>query len=150
MNWLVAHRWRVGGAVLLPVAVALALWLRRPPKAVQEAAGPLPAAAMDLPALPRRVTVQVLNGTRIPRLAAALGMPQLRQVGLDVVSSGDATDEQRNAGVTLVLVRRGDTTGVGRVLLLYPNAVVRDEPQATLLVDLTVVLGPDAAPAGAK
>lgn len=148
MNWVVVHRWRLAGAVLLLVAVTL--WLRRPAKLARGAAAPLPDAAIDLPALPRRVTVQVLNGTRIPRLAAALGMGQLRRVGLDVVSSGDATDEQRAAGVTLVLVRRGDTTGVGRVLLLYPKAVVRDEPRATLLVDLTVVLGPDAAPAGAK
>ena len=148
MSWIVAHRWRLAGAVL--VLVAVTLWLRRPAKVAEAAVGPLPAAALNLPALPRRVTVQVLNGTRIPRLVAALGMPQLRGVGLDVVSSGDATDEQREAGVTLVLVRRGDTTGVGRVLLLYPKAVVRDEPRATLLVDLTVVLGPDAAPAGAK
>lgn len=148
MSWIVAHRWRLAGAVL--VLVAVTLWLRRPAKVVETAVGPLPAAALNLPALPRRVTVQVLNGTRIPRLVAALGMPQLRGVGLDVVSSGDATDQQREAGVTLVLVRRGDTTGVGRVLLLYPKAVVRDEPRATLLVDLTVVLGPDAAPAGAK
>ncbi|MDX2260834.1 MAG: LytR C-terminal domain-containing protein [Gemmatimonadales bacterium] len=148
MTWLVAHRWHLAGAAVLLVVAAL--WWRRPAKLAQAAVGPLPEAAMDLPALPRRVTVQVLNGTRIPRLAAALGMPQLRRVGLDVVSSGDATDEQRAAGVTLVLVRRGDTTGVGRVLLLYPKAVVRDEPRATLLVDLTVVLGPDAAPAGAR
>lgn len=148
MSWIVARRWHLAGALLLLVLAAV--WLRRPAKLVQAATGPLPAAAADLPPLPRRVTVQVLNGTRIPRLAAALGMRQLRQVGLDVVSSGDATDEQRAAGVTLVLVRRGDTTGVGRVLLLYPKAEVRDEPRATLLVDLTVVLGPDAAPAGAQ
>lgn len=148
MTWIAAHRWHVAGVVML--CLALGLWLRRPAKLAVAVEGPIADVAMDLPALPRRVTVQVLNGTRIPRLAAALGMPQLRRVGLDVVSSGDATDEQRAAGVTLVLVRRGDTTGVGRVLMLYPKAVVRDEPRATLLVDLTVVLGPDAAPAGAR
>jgi hypothetical protein len=148
MNWITGHRWHLAVAAILVVAGVF--WWRRPANVVADATGPLPAGAWDLEPLPRRVTVQVLNGTRIPRLAAALGMPHLRQVGLDVVASGDATDEQRAAGVTLVLVRRGDTTGVGRVLLRYPKAVVRDEPRASLLVDLTVVLGPDAAPAGAR
>jgi len=148
MTWIAAHRWYVVGAVVLCLAVGL--WLRPPAKLAVAEDGPIPEVALDLPALPRRVTVQVLNGTRIPRLAAALNLPQLRRVGLDVVASGDATEEQREAGVTLVLVRRGDTTGVGRVLMLYPKAMVRDEPRATLLVDLTIVLGPDAAPAGAK
>jgi len=100
----------------------------------------------DLAPLPHRVLVQVLNGTRVGQLAASVGMSELRRLGLDVVSSGNATAAQREAGTTLVLVRRGDTTGVGRILERFPKAIVRDEPMPSLLVDLTVVLGPDATP----
>lgn len=127
--------------VAVAVVVATFLWLR--PTVPAAARGP---EAVDVPPLPRRVTVQVLNGTRVGQLAASVGMGELRRLGLDVVSSGNATAAQREAGATLVLVRRGDTTGIGRILARFPKAIVRDEPMPSLLVDLTVVLGPDATP----
>jgi hypothetical protein len=128
-------------AGLLAGAALLFWWSRpSPPGAV------LAPEVAELPALPHRVTVQVLNGTRVGQLAASVGMGELRRLGLDVVSSGNATTAQREAGATLILVRRGDTTGVGRILARFPKAIVRDEPMPSLLVDLTVVLGPDATP----
>ena len=48
----------------------------------------------------------------------------------------------------MVLIRRRDSTGVGRVLAAYPEAIVRDEPSATPLVDLTMVLGRDVVKRG--
>jgi hypothetical protein len=143
MTWPGSPRMRalaLAGVVL--VGVALLWWWPRPVAPVAT----LPPVGADLPPLPHRVTVQVLNGTRVGQLAASVGMGELRRLGLDVVSSGNATAAQREAGVTLVLVRRGDTTGVGRILARFPKAIVRDEPMPSLLVDLTVVLGPDATP----
>ena len=92
--------------------------------------------------VPRRVTVEVLNASGVDGLAR-VGMARLRRVGLDVVGTGNATAAQREAGVTMVLIRRGDSTGGGRVLAAYPKAMVRDEPSSTPLVDLTMVLGSD-------
>lgn len=132
--------WWIGGAVAL-LASALLLILR--PGASAPRAVDLDSAMVGLPPLSRRVTVEVLNASGVEGLAR-IGMARLRRVGLDVVGTGNATAAQREAGATVVLVRRGDTTGTGRVLTAYPRAVVRDEPATTPLVDLTVVLGTDA------
>ncbi len=142
MSWPDSPSVRFGSIALALALLAIVVWRPRPA---------LPAAALmprtaDLAPLPHRVLVQVLNGTRVGQLAASVGMSELRRLGLDVVSSGNATAAQREAGTTLVLVRRGDTTGVGRILERFPKAIVRDEPMPSLLVDLTVVLGPDATP----
>lgn len=90
---------------------------------------------------PRRVIVEVLNpGRRVG--AARTATVQLRQEGLDVVYFGNLTDtvlakRERH----LVYVRRGDTTGIGRVIAAMGDAEVVDRADATRLVDLTVILG---------
>ncbi|MEI2721391.1 MAG: LytR C-terminal domain-containing protein [Gemmatimonadales bacterium] len=132
--------WWIGGGVAL-VAVAALVILR--PKASAPRAADLDSAIVGLPPLTRRVTVEVLNASGVEGLAR-VGMARLRRVGLDVVGTGNATAAQREAGATVVLVRRHDTTGAGRVLTAYPKATIREEPSATPLVDLTVVLGTDA------
>lgn len=138
--------WWIGGAVALVALVALAVWR---PGASAPRAVDVDSALVGLPPLPRRVTVEVLNASGIDGFAR-VGMARLRRVGLDVVSTGNATAAQRAAGVTVVLVRRGDTTGTGRVLAAYPKASVRDEPASAPLVDLTVVLGTDAVKKGTR
>jgi hypothetical protein len=133
--------WVAGGG-----AVALALLVfavRRAGTATPPQARGVDSGLVALPPLARRVTVEVLNASGVDGLAR-VGMVRLRLVGLDVVGTGNATTAQREAGATLVLVRRGDSTGAGRVLAAYPKAVIRNEPSPTPLVDLTVVLGPDA------
>ncbi|MBP6443422.1 MAG: LytR C-terminal domain-containing protein [Gemmatimonadales bacterium] len=131
--------WWIGGGALVVAVVVFALSRGGPaaPKGVD-----VDSALVGLPPLPRRVTVEVLNASGVDGLAR-VGMARLRRVGLDVVGTGNATAAQREAGVTMVLIRRGDSTGVGRVLAAYPKAMVRDEPSSTPLVDLTMVLGSD-------
>ena len=130
--------WIAGGAALLLVVLLLV----RRPGATPTRRVDADSALVGWPPLPRRVTVEVLNASGLDGFAR-VGMARLRRVGLDVVSTGNATASQRAAGTTVVLVRRGDTTGTGRVLAAYPKASVRDEPSSTPLVDLTVVLGSD-------
>ncbi|MBL0178065.1 MAG: LytR C-terminal domain-containing protein [Gemmatimonadetes bacterium] len=135
--------WSGGGALLVIVVVFA---LRRSgtdaPKGVDA-----DSALVGLPPLPRRVTVEVLNASGVDGLAR-VGMARLRRVGLDVVGTGNATAAQREAGVTMVLIRRRDSTGVGRILAAYPKALVRDDPSSTPLVDLTMVLGRDVVKRG--
>lgn len=131
--------WWIGGAVAV---LLVAFLLVGRPRASTPQSLDADSALVGLAPLPRRVTVEVLNASGIDGFAR-IGMARLRRVGLDVVGTGNATAAQRAAGVTVVLVRRGDTTGVGRVLVAYPKAAVRDEASATPLVDLTLVLGSD-------
>ena len=90
-----------------------------------------------------RIVVEVLNGTHVDGLARAVTR-RLRLQGIDVVYYGSARESVYTA--TQILVRRGDSVparklrealGVGRVL---------HRPAEELLLDLTVILGLDAAP----
>ena len=92
----------------------------------------------------RRVIVEVLNPGKQVGLARAATL-RLRQRGLDVVYFGNLSDtslakRERN----LVYLRRGDTTGIGRVIAALGDAEIVDRADATRLVDLTVVLGTSA------
>lgn len=68
---------------------------------------------------------------------------EIRRAGLDVVLFGDARDSLRDSTrqIPLILVRRGDTTGTGRLRELFDSVEVRVAPDARPLVDLTVVFG---------
>ena len=104
-----------------------------------EAAAPL-AARLD--PLPRRVTVEVLNSGKVVGAARA-GTVLLRDAGLDVVSYGTAGGPQSGRVRSQVLVRRRDTTGVGRVVAAIGRVDILDAPDSTRLVDLTVLIGKD-------
>lgn len=105
---------------------------------------PAPRAhAYAIPSPERRVTVEVLNGTRRSGVARA-ATRMLRRRGLDVVFYGNAEAAVES---TRVIVRRGDpgrgrdvrqALGVGRVVV---------EPDTLRRVDVSVVLGPDFRPA---
>jgi hypothetical protein len=98
------------------------------------------------PDLPRKVTVEVLNsGGNIG--AARVGMLLLRRARLDVVYFGNADSAQSGRVRNQVLVRRGDTTGVGRVIEALGNAEIVEAPDLARLVDLTVLLGKEFAAA---
>lgn len=92
------------------------------------------------PPLPRRVRVEVLNGGRTPG-AARDATILLRHAGLDVVSYGDAGSAFPAPERAQVLVRRGDTTGAGRVREVLGPADIVDAPDPSRLVELTVILG---------
>ena len=100
--------------------------------------------AYAIPAPARRVTVEVLNGTRRPG-AARIATRMLRRQGLDVVFFGNADE---SADSTRVMVRRGDpgrgrdvrqALGVGRIMVA---------PDTLRRVDVSVVLGQDFRPRG--
>ena len=130
-------RWQVRLA-LLPI-------LLLPGCGVRRSTGTGSASDPAHPDESRRVVVEVLNpGTQVG--AARAATLRLRQAGLDVVYFGNVTDtalarRDRN----LIYVRRGDTAGVGRAIQALGDAEVVDRADATRLVDLTVVLGPESA-----
>ena len=100
--------------------------------------------AYAVPAPDRRITVEVLNGTRRPGVAR-VATRMLRRQGLDVVFFGNA---EEGADSTQVIVRRGDpgrgrdvrqALGVGRIMVV---------PDSLRRVDVSVVLGQDFRPRG--
>ena len=100
------------------------------------------AEATTLQDLPRQVRIEVLNAGGGPG-AARVGAVLLRRARLDVVSYGNADSARSGRQHNQVLVRRGDTTGVGRIVEVLGTADVVVAPDSTLLLDLTVLLGAD-------
>jgi LytR cell envelope-related transcriptional attenuator len=120
--------------VLAAVGLAVGVRLLVPPPPPEPR-----AQAYPIPSPERRVTVEVLNGTRRAGVARA-ATRMLRRRGLDVVYFGNA-----DAAVdsTRVIVRRGDP-GRGRdvrVALGAGRIVV--EPDTLRRVDVSVILGAD-------
>lgn len=98
------------------------------------------ANAPALDPLPRRVTVEVLNAGGVPG-AARVATLKLRGEGLDVVyfANSDSAGSARRGSV--IIVRRGDTTGVARVRAVVGDAPVVVAADRTRLVDLSIILG---------
>jgi len=90
----------------------------------------------------RAPQVQVLNGSGVPALAQR-ATEVLRAEGLDVVQIGNA-DAQAYPH-TLVLLRRGNAGIAHQVAAALGAGRVMQQLDATLLVDVTVVLGRDYA-----
>lgn len=91
--------------------------------------------------LPRVVTVEVQNGGDQAGAARDAAL-RLRQARLDVVYWGNAPEALRDTATTRtrVLVRAGDTTGVGRIAEVLGPIDLIDRPDPRRLVDLTVVI----------
>ncbi len=90
-----------------------------------------------------RVRVEVLNaGGR--RGMARLATEQLRDRGFDVVYLGNA--EAWSGGGSVVLARTGDSLTARKVADVLGVGAVRNEPDSTRLVDVTVVLGAEWGP----
>jgi len=96
----------------------------------------------DIPGTRMPYAVEVLNGAGADGLARTVTL-RLRRSGFDVVSYGTAPMSDQDS--TLVLLRRGDSAAALAVrdALGFGRVVV--EPDARLLVDVTVLLGDDAA-----
>lgn len=101
-----------------------------------------PVALEIWDSLPRDVDVEVLNGAGVSGVARD-GANLLRRGLLDVVWFGDADSTLAGNDRNVILVRRRDTTGVGRVRAVIGDADVIDAYDVSRLVDLTVVLGRD-------
>ena len=117
---------------MVGVAAGVRLLVPPPPPAPRVHAYPIPSPE-------RRITVEVLNGTRRAGVARA-ATRMLRRRGLDVVFYGNA---ESAADSPRVIVRRGDP-GAGRdVRQALGAGRVVVEPDTLRRVDVSVVLGPD-------
>ncbi|MFQ6046193.1 MAG: LytR C-terminal domain-containing protein [Gemmatimonadales bacterium] len=97
---------------------------------------------LPIPGEGERVTVEVLNATHFDGLARETTR-LLRRHGIDVVHFGTARGTPRDT--TLVVVRRGDTTRAVRVRDVLGVGSVVVDPDDRLLLDVSVLLGTDAA-----
>lgn len=131
----VPKNWWIGGAVAFVAVVLLVgrLVRRAPPEEHV-------FAPRVWEPLPRRVEVEVLNAGGVAGAGRA-GMLLLRRAGLDVVFLGNADSAQRGRDRNQVIVRRADTSGVGRVVEALGDAEVVRLPDSARLVDLSVLLG---------
>jgi len=104
---------------------------------------PTPRAhAYPIPSPERRVTVEVLNGTKRAGVARA-ATRMLRRRGLDVVYYGNA---EAPVDSTRVIVRRGDPGAAGHVRQAIGAGRVVVERDTLRRVDVSVILGPDFRP----
>jgi hypothetical protein len=96
--------------------------------------------AQNASAIPETAQIQVLNGTAVPELARSVAT-LLRDRGLDVVSVGNA--DSVHYPETIVLLRRGEPAVADMVSRRLGIGAVMQQLDATLLVDVTVILGHD-------
>ncbi|HEY8483892.1 MAG TPA: LytR C-terminal domain-containing protein [Longimicrobiales bacterium] len=92
-----------------------------------------------------RIRVEVLNGSGRPGLARR-ATELLRDRGFDVVYFGNAQGAWRDSSV--VLDRAGDLAAARAVAEALGIPRVQSEPDSTLYLEASVVLGADWTPAG--
>ena len=126
----------VAGALALGTALTGERAPDAPALAPEQEADPEPG----IPAPGDRVRVEVLNGGGITG-AAASARDRLREGGFDVVYYGNAASFGRDSSV--VLVRTGRDGAAGAVGEVLGVTRIRSEPDSSLLVDVTVLLGRD-------
>jgi hypothetical protein len=108
---------------------------------LRAASGP-GAARRRIPGERDRVVVEVLNTTRALGLART-ATRTLRDAGIDVVYFG--SDTGAVADSTQVVLRRGDASAASRVARALGVGAIRQLPDSSRLVDVTVRLGRDFA-----
>ncbi|HWH04251.1 MAG TPA: LytR C-terminal domain-containing protein [Gemmatimonadales bacterium] len=92
-----------------------------------------------------RVTVAVQNASGRPGLAR-LGTRVLRDAGIDVLSFGNSGDARHPLDSTRILVRRGSASVGERIRRALKVGKVVMDPDSTLLLDASVLLGADFSP----
>lgn len=109
-------------------------------------AGPRPGGSVEAPATGldpserARIRVEVLNGSGVAGAASRM-TTYLRDRGFDVVDFGNADrfDHER----TVVIDRIGDPRRAREVAATLRGVPIRTEPDSTLYLDVTVVIGDD-------
>lgn len=124
----------LGGLAVLVGSAVLQRW--EPPETT-----PVTAEIVANPG--ERVIVQVLNNGGLRGMAAA-ATEVLREAGFDVVESDNLQPFDRENSV--VLARGGRLDMASRVADALAIAGYRDEPDSTVYVDVTVLLGTDWSP----
>lgn len=127
--------WTIGGGLLLLACGVI--WI-----VARKGTAKATAVVATRPDLPHRVTVEVHNTTNVSGMAR-VGREAVRHAGVDVVQFGNGDSVEGHPARNEVLVRRGDTTGVGRILDALGGGVMVDAPDRFRMVDLTVLLGTD-------
>lgn len=128
------HRLGIGIGATLLVALVVGLWSARP--------GSPDIDESRVPGDTYTFAVEVLNGTTVNGLARRVTRA-LRREGIDVVFFGSADDD--DVDTTMVIARRGDIAAAGVVQEMLGVGAVVDDPAPQLLLDVTVILGRDAA-----
>lgn len=103
----------------------------------------LRAGGAPLPTAESRITVEVLNGGGVPGIAGVV-RDLLRDEGFDVVYVGNASSFEESSSV--VIDRTSRTDGAESVAHSLGVTEVRVDPDTTLLVDVTVLVGADWTP----
>lgn len=88
----------------------------------------------------RRIRVEVLNAAGVPRMAQR-GTDRLRDRGFDVVYYGNARGFHPDT--SLVLDRVGDPAAAEAVARAIGIRRVREAPDSTLYLEVSVILGSD-------
>lgn len=101
-----------------------------------------PPPAHAIPGEGERITVEVLNSTGVDGLAREITR-QLRRQGIDVVYFGTA--DSTAIDTTLILVRRGTPGAAQKVRTALGAGKVVSDPDSTLLLDVSVLVGADLA-----
>ena len=122
------------GAATGAILVAGVVWSLRTPSPA-DADEPLAWAP-----LPRVVQIEVLNAGAAAG-AARVATEMLRDGRLDVVYYGNADSTWRRQEHNAIVVRRGDTVGVGRARAVLGSAEVIERDDRSRLVDLSIILG---------
>lgn len=100
------------------------------------------AVARRVPGDQDRVVVEVWNATAVDGLAREVTR-RLRRAGIDVVTYGWERDSTLDS--TTIVIRRGDSTAAREVRQVLGLGRVRVERDPRLLVDASVLVGPDLA-----
>ena len=133
------------GITVVAFLVSAATGLRFSRAADRDAAGISAvdtAVALPDTAVGPAARVEVLNGAGRPGLARD-ATERLRAAGFDVVFFGNAAEPR---GLSLVLDRGGRGDAARRAAAALGIRAVREEPNAALYVDVTVILGKDWPP----
>lgn len=97
---------------------------------------------LPVPGEGERLTVEVVNQTGMDGLAREVAQ-RLRRAGIDVVDYSSARDSTEDS--TTIVIRRGDSTAAVRVRAVLGLGRIRRDPDPHLLLDASVLVGPDLA-----
>lgn len=124
-------------AVTAAAVVAAVTWM-------QLRGGRAARAPMVVPGEGTTVVVEVLNATAADGLAREVTR-RLRRAGIDVVNYGSARDTALDS--TTIVVRRGDPAAARQVRRALGTGRITVDRDPRLLLDASVLLGPDLAQA---
>ena len=131
----VKGRWVLLGVVLL-AAAGVSVWRRSSTPEARQARA-LSAVVERVVPDSVRITVEVLNATNIRGLARR-GTFHLRDLGFDVVSSGNSTEKLDS---TVVLIRSGHPEWAVLAAKALGGARIETRPDTSRYLDLTILLG---------